>query len=833
MKRLCLILIGLLSCISFANTPLKVPIQAVLSHESGGLINERRHVSVGIYPENSLSAVWQETFSNYLFVDGVFSVTLGETTPLSVDGLNLNNARLGFTLDGEATPFFINLSAVPYSIQAKYAETIPVASETQLGGIKVGENLTIVDGVLSATEGISNIPTASATTKGGIIVGANLSIENGVLSAPSLTVSNIGSDGIGIYAGNTSNTIQLKSFKTGSDKISLHETEELINIDIIPENIIISELSGSISESQLPNIPITKGATGLTSASFSGQLLVGKADGSFSLGTIQAGDNIIVTHSDGGNFTISASSSTNTWHNGTGSPSISLGNNGDFYLDTISTRFYIKSSGVWTEKTLLKGETGETGPKGETGPAGSNGIDGSTWWSGATVETIELMKENDFFLDTDDYKIYQYDGSNWSISVESIKGATGPSGSDGENGAKWFSGESATEIENMNTGDYFLDTDDYSIYKYNGSTWVSQITSIKGADGADGSDNAWGFSGNDISSGEFIGTTGSGDDLILKAESNQVALFEHNTSGPNITLGHSSNTILTGVVGSIISGGGYTSNENNIYDNYSVVAGGINNTAGSSGSDKASQAYATVSGGNNNIASSIYATVPGGYYNEAAGTASFAAGYNAYASGEKLFVWNGQNSENVAESASDYEVAMVATNGFKFSTYASYSTFTESKTLYWQDSKLGVGRIPATNTLKVNGNASKSTTGSWLSNSDRRLKKDIHPLNDGLSKLLQLKPVTYKWKEPEKHGNQDFVIRGFIAQEIQEVFPTWVTKGNDGYLNLQYIGFEALTVDAFKTLNNKLEKQSEEIETLIKQNEFLMAEINKLKKHIK
>ena len=63
---------------------------------------------------------------------------------------------------------------------------LPVASETVLGGIKVGDNLTIEsDGTLNATGGggITDIPVATADTLGGIKVGNGLSITvDGILS---------------------------------------------------------------------------------------------------------------------------------------------------------------------------------------------------------------------------------------------------------------------------------------------------------------------------------------------------------------------------------------------------------------------------------------------------------------------------------------------------------------------------------------------------------------------------------------------------------------------------------------------------------------------------
>lgn len=61
---------------------------------------------------------------------------------------------------------------------------LPTASAETLGGVKVGNNLTIEDGVLSAPDPTPAyiLPTASADTLGGVKVGNGLSIADGVLS---------------------------------------------------------------------------------------------------------------------------------------------------------------------------------------------------------------------------------------------------------------------------------------------------------------------------------------------------------------------------------------------------------------------------------------------------------------------------------------------------------------------------------------------------------------------------------------------------------------------------------------------------------------------------
>lgn len=60
---------------------------------------------------------------------------------------------------------------------------LPIASETQLGGIKVGNNLTIEeDGTLNAESTEYNLPVATSSTLGGVMVGSGLSINEGSLS---------------------------------------------------------------------------------------------------------------------------------------------------------------------------------------------------------------------------------------------------------------------------------------------------------------------------------------------------------------------------------------------------------------------------------------------------------------------------------------------------------------------------------------------------------------------------------------------------------------------------------------------------------------------------
>ena len=145
--------------------------------------------------------------------------------------------------------------------------------------------------------------------------------------------------------------------------------------------------------------------------------------------------------------------------------------------------------------------------------------------------------------------------------------------------------------------------------------------------------------------------------------------------------------------------------------------------------------------------------------------------------------------------------------------------------------RVGIGRVPTTNLLEVEGDASKSTAGNWIANSDARLKKNIQSLSSEkmLNNLLALQGVTYEWNDTTTGTNRPLGIQyGFIAQNIEQVFPTLVDEDNLGYLQTAYGTYDAMTVEAIRALNDKIEKLELKNEQLEKDNEFLKVQSNKI-----
>jgi len=57
--------------------------------------------------------------------------------------------------------------------------------------------------------------------------------------------------------------------------------------------------------------------------------------------------------------------------------------------------------------------------------------------------------------------------------------------------------------------------------------------------------------------------------------------------------------------------------------------------------------------------------------------------------------------------------------------------------------------------------------------SDITLKQDVVSLDGVLDKVLSLRPVRWRWKAAGKNGKPRY---GFIAQEVEEIFPDLVSE---------------------------------------------------------
>ncbi|NND77902.1 MAG: hypothetical protein HKN39_06935 [Flavobacteriales bacterium] len=102
--------------------------------------------------------------------------------------------------------------------------------------------------------------------------------------------------------------------------------------------------------------------------------------------------------------------------------------------------------------------------------------------------------------------------------------------------------------------------------------------------------------------------------------------------------------------------------------------------------------------------------------------------------------------------------------------------------------------------------------GSVVTNSDKRLKKEIEPLNGSLEKVLSLNGYTYKWNalSPRDQRQRN---TGLIAQEVEALFPEMVTEGPNGYKAVNYNALIPHLIESIKSQADQIDRLSRKIST--------------------
>ncbi|PSR05390.1 MAG: hypothetical protein BRD50_01215 [Bacteroidetes bacterium SW_11_45_7] len=129
----------------------------------------------------------------------------------------------------------------------------------------------------------------------------------------------------------------------------------------------------------------------------------------------------------------------------------------------------------------------------------------------------------------------------------------------------------------------------------------------------------------------------------------------------------------------------------------------------------------------------------------------------------------------------------------------------------------------------MNGDLCSST---WCS--DRRLKKNISTYKNALSKLKALKTYTYDFIDKEKIHLPEGKQYGFIAQEVEKVFPNLVIDSlthtdSTVYKGIEKEKFVPVLAQAIKEQQQIIEQQQEENATMKEQLQSQNQQIQSLK----
>ncbi len=135
----------------------------------------------------------------------------------------------------------------------------------------------------------------------------------------------------------------------------------------------------------------------------------------------------------------------------------------------------------------------------------------------------------------------------------------------------------------------------------------------------------------------------------------------------------------------------------------------------------------------------------------------------------------------------------------------------------------GGGDIYCQNTLTVNG---------FNNLSDARFKTNVASLHNALDDILSLRGVAYDWKR-DAFKDRNFAEGrqfGFIAQEVEKIFPDLVATDEQGYKAVNYLGVIPVLVEAVKTQNKRIEALSKENNAKEKRLSTVEAQNAELKK---
>ncbi len=386
-----------------------------------------------------------------------------------------------------------------------------------------------------------------------------------------------------------------------------------------------------------------------------------------------------------------------------------------------------------------------------------------------------------------------------------------------------------------------------------------------------------------VASGEYA-SVGGGDTNIVSGNAATVSGGDHNSAtGPNSTVGGGTSVSASGD-SSTASGG------------FSNTASGVQSTASGGRHNRALGRSSTVSGGAFNCAggddswaagSSVYVR-PG---NEAGDGACFDNfGNSGDANGDEgTFAWADSNpgyfvstgpNQFLVRAAGGMAIntntpavgaALTVNGNAAISTTGSLSFGTQTRQMLnlWGPNDFGIG--VQTGTLYSRSNTSfawfqggvhndgfnnagggtvrmtldslgqlRTTTGTIATVSDGRLKKNVSDYTGALSQIAALRPVYFEYKDSSQPFEAPGQHLGFIAQEVQKVFPQWVSEDEQGYLSLSLRGFEAVAVRAMQeleaenaALRDSDSAQIAQLDALRAENASLQARLDRLEAIIK
>lgn len=160
------------------------------------------------------------------------------------------------------------------------------------------------------------------------------------------------------------------------------------------------------------------------------------------------------------------------------------------------------------------------------------------------------------------------------------------------------------------------------------------------------------------------------------------------------------------------------------------------------------------------------------------------------------------NATSSSSCSGNAATATNATNATNFNVSADNST-NSSHYMIFTGGASGNQRPNSDNALTYNPSTNTLNAGTFNSTSDIKLKKDIIPINNALSRISNINGVNFTWKDS---GLQTV---GVIAQNVEEEFPELVST--DDIKSVNYNGLVGVLIEAVKELQAEVSQLKEVI----------------------
>jgi hypothetical protein len=334
-------------------------------------------------------------------------------------------------------------------------------------------------------------------------------------------------------------------------------------------------------------------------------------------------------------------------------------------------------------------------------------------------------------------------------------------------------------------------------YYWNGSAWISFLTATT---------TGWTVTGNSGTTAgtNFIGTTDD-EDLVFKTD-NVETMRLYSGGGVDLDAGIGTGTDAGSAIYAIGD-----------YNNYlEINVQNLNN-----GNLASSDIVATADNGDS---LSVYVDMginSGGYSNGGSNILNGANVAYLYAHGRDFKIGNGSPNRNLIffTNPSGGTLGTNTANGVE-------------RMRISQNGNVGIGISNPNYLLQLGSNsAAKPGSDAWTIASDRRLKKDIRPFEDGLGVLKKINPVWYQYNGLAQIPNDGKNYVGIIAQEMQLVAPYTIGFFKDPETNTEYLNYDSNALTYI--LINSIKEQQAEIEALTKQLEAQHQRLLRLEEKLK